>query len=264
MTGRSELLIVDDDVDIVEELQEFLEAEGYRCHGATTAVDARRQFAQAPRVGVVMVDLRMPDQDGLSLLHDLKRDAKNRPFESIVFTGYGGEEDVIAALRLGVFDYQKKPVDIDALRESVRRAEQRLKEQQRARTMESELSRRLDMLSESLAGFSAELGELRSRVGAGRPLAAPRLDRGMDSNNGNGSAAAPPPIWSNLTARQWDVLQCIGRGCNNYQIACELGISENTVKLHVSHILKVTGMTNRTQLALALTRETMNMRDASG
>lgn len=260
MAGRSELLIVDDDADIVEELQEFLENEGYRCYGATNASDARRKFGTTPGVGIVMVDLRMPDQDGLSLLHDLKRSAENRPFESIVFTGYGGEDDVIAALRLGVCDYQKKPVDVDALRESVRRAEQRLSERQRARTIESEVSRRLDLLSESLAGFSAELGDLRSRVGAKQTLAVPRLDSGAAADGATGA----PPIWPNLTARQWDVLQCIGRGCNNYQIACELGISENTVKLHVSHILKVTGMKNRTQLALALTRQTMSMRDASG
>lgn len=44
----------------------------------------------------------------------------------------------------------------------------------------------------------------------------------------------------------------VSKGKTNYQIACELGITENTVKLYVSQVLRLTHMHNRTQLALAL------------
>ena len=44
----------------------------------------------------------------------------------------------------------------------------------------------------------------------------------------------------------------VSKGQTNYQIACDLGITENTVKLYVSQVLRLTHMNNRTQLALAL------------
>ena len=44
----------------------------------------------------------------------------------------------------------------------------------------------------------------------------------------------------------------VSKGLTNYQIACDLGITENTVKLYVSQVLRLTHMNNRTQLALAL------------
>ena len=47
------------------------------------------------------------------------------------------------------------------------------------------------------------------------------------------------------------------KGQTNYQIACELGITENTVKLYVSQVLRQTHMHNRTQLALALGNSTV-------
>src|SRR5690606_26994914 len=55
-----------------------------------------------------------------------------------------------------------------------------------------------------------------------------------------------------LSPRQLAVARLVGKGLTNYQIACELGITENTVKLYVSQVLRLTHMHNRTQLALAL------------
>ena len=53
-----------------------------------------------------------------------------------------------------------------------------------------------------------------------------------------------------LTARQTQVIDYIVKGCSNKEIAYELGISEGTIKLHVSSILKILKVTNRTQAAL--------------
>ena len=61
-----------------------------------------------------------------------------------------------------------------------------------------------------------------------------------------------PAIFNQLSPRQLDVARLVGKGQTNYQIACELGITENTVKLYVSQVLRLTHMHNRTQLALAL------------
>src|SRR5690606_36213281 len=60
------------------------------------------------------------------------------------------------------------------------------------------------------------------------------------------------PGLASLSPRQLEVAQLIARGMTNYQISCELGISENTVKLYVSQVLRATNMHNRTMLALAM------------
>jgi DNA-binding NarL/FixJ family response regulator len=53
-----------------------------------------------------------------------------------------------------------------------------------------------------------------------------------------------------ITDRQFDILSCISRGHSNKQIARELGLSENTVKVHVSAMLKSLGLSNRTQAGI--------------
>src|SRR5690606_22848409 len=65
-------------------------------------------------------------------------------------------------------------------------------------------------------------------------------------------AAQLSDLFAPLSPRQLDVARLVAKGQTNYQIACELGITENTVKLYVSQVLRLTHMHNRTQLALAL------------
>jgi len=53
-----------------------------------------------------------------------------------------------------------------------------------------------------------------------------------------------------ITGRQMDILRCVSRGCSNKNIARELDLSENTVKVHVSAMLKSLGLSNRTQAGI--------------
>lgn len=130
MTRSCELLIVDDEVDIVEELVDYLDSEGYVCHGAATPSAARELFQAYPEIGIVLVDLRMPAEDGLTLLRGLRDLAGDeRYFEAIILTGHGSENNVIEAMRHGVGDYQKKPIDPRELLASLERAQKRLDEQ---------------------------------------------------------------------------------------------------------------------------------------
>jgi two-component system, NarL family, response regulator LiaR len=66
-------------------------------------------------------------------------------------------------------------------------------------------------------------------------------------------SAEPDPLGA-LTARERDVLACLGRGLTNRQIASELVIAEKTVKTHVSSILAKLGVADRTQAAIAAVR----------
>jgi len=64
------------------------------------------------------------------------------------------------------------------------------------------------------------------------------------------AGTASPPPGETLTAREQDVLACLGRGLSNKEIASELFIGEKTVKTHVSSILAKLGLADRTQAAL--------------
>jgi len=75
------------------------------------------------------------------------------------------------------------------------------------------------------------------------PAPSPAAGRSDDS-------AAPSP-GDGLTARQVQVLACLGQGKSNKHIARELDLSENTVKIHVAAILRALGVDNRTQAAMA-------------
>ncbi|MBT8768871.1 hypothetical protein J7302_22455 [Pseudomonas sp. DB1] len=61
-----------------------------------------------------------------------------------------------------------------------------------------------------------------------------------------------PPPFDMLSQRQLEVARRISKGMTNFQTACELGLTENTVKLYVSQILRLTLTNSRMQLALAM------------
>jgi len=72
----------------------------------------------------------------------------------------------------------------------------------------------------------------------------------MPSADPTRRAVIPPIAVSELTPRELAVLALLGRGQSNKRIARELDLSEATVKVHVRHIMRKVGATNRTQVAL--------------
>jgi len=82
----------------------------------------------------------------------------------------------------------------------------------------------------------------------------------QSADNNSDLSVEIPVLFEKLSPRQLDVAKLVSKGQTNYQIACELGITENTVKLYVSQVLRLTHMHNRTQLALALSPNTSGQR----
>ena len=113
------LLVVDDDDTVRETLVEFFGALGHAARGAATATEARRLLADhAP--DVALVDLRLPDADGLRLLEVIKADD---PEVAVIFlTGHADVPTAVRAMREGATDFLEKPVDLDVLQTAVERA----------------------------------------------------------------------------------------------------------------------------------------------
>ena len=111
------ILIVDDDAQVVKHLEYLLRAEGYQVAGARNAADVRRTI----RVffpDVVLLDLKLPDTDGLTLMQEIR--AIHPSARYLVMTAYGSIRSAVEATRLGASDYMTKPVDVDELLISLR------------------------------------------------------------------------------------------------------------------------------------------------
>ncbi len=116
-TLKYRILVVDDEPDICEWIRRELEKEG--CYEVAVAYDGAEGFEyfRNNHVDVVIADIKMPVMDGLEMLGKCREHTDD--FVSIVITGYGNHERAIRALKLGVFDYLKKPLSLDDLVTSV-------------------------------------------------------------------------------------------------------------------------------------------------
>ncbi|MBE8594718.1 response regulator transcription factor [Pseudomonas sp. MAFF 301449] len=251
LTSAVKVLVVDDQPLIVEELCEFIENSGYRCVPCESSRHALQRFTEDTEIGLVLCDLHMPDMDGIELVQAMQNIAgKHRAFEAIMLTGRADKQDVIKALRAGISDYYQKPIDLEELLEGLQRQEAALEERQKELHL-GQLNLKLQYLSESINDLYQDLDKVR------------RSPSVADAAEPVGEAPATveiPAIFNQLSPRQLDVARLVGKGQTNYQIACELGITENTVKLYVSQVLRLTHMHNRTQLALALSPSNSVMR----
>lgn len=113
------ILIVDDDVQVVRHLDYLLRAEGYQVAGAHNAAEVR-QTVRVFFPDVVLLDLKLPDTDGLSLMQEIRETHPTARY--LIMTAYGSIKSAVEATRLGASDYMTKPVDVDELLISVRNA----------------------------------------------------------------------------------------------------------------------------------------------
>jgi DNA-binding NtrC family response regulator len=119
------ILIVEDDITLQRAMVAMLKLDGYPLRLARSIAEARTQLAdKAPTV--VLIDLGLPDGSGFELLTDYSETdtalkEEDRPV-MIVTTGDVSLEGAVQALRLGAFDYLTKPINIDLMRITIRRA----------------------------------------------------------------------------------------------------------------------------------------------
>lgn len=124
--AQCHVLIVDDDPVCLEEYAELLESLGYPCQQAPDAATALRMICNDYRIGIVLTDLLMPEMDGLTLLDELSnRFMATRPLLAIVVTGQTSLDIAISAMRSNAIDFLEKPVSLQSLSASLRRASAR-------------------------------------------------------------------------------------------------------------------------------------------
>jgi two-component system phosphate regulon response regulator OmpR len=105
MSDLTTILVVDDECEIRDMLEEYLSKQGFEVHTADGGV-AMRQIVSARKVDVVLLDIRMPGEDGLSLARYLREHAQ---VGIIMVTAAGEAVDRIVGLEMGADDYVTKP-----------------------------------------------------------------------------------------------------------------------------------------------------------
>src|ERR1035437_9280407 len=98
----AQVLVVDDEPDLRTLYELTLLREGYRVEAAGTLAEAW-QILDARKFDTVITDMRLPDGQGLELLHRMV--ALQRTERCIVMTAYGSAENAVEALKAGAFDY---------------------------------------------------------------------------------------------------------------------------------------------------------------
>ena len=114
------ILVVDDEPDIRRLLQEILTDEHYRVVTAENA-QAAREAVRRQRPDLVLLDIWMPDTDGISLLREWS-ESSNLETPVIMISGHGTVETAVEATRLGAYDFIEKPLSMGKLLLTVERA----------------------------------------------------------------------------------------------------------------------------------------------
>lgn len=156
--STAHILVVDDEPDIRELLREILEDEGYDVAVAEDADAARRARLEQPP-DLALLDIWMPDVDGITLLKEWQQGDVAR-FPVIMMSGHGTIETAVEATRLGAHDFVEKPLSLAKLLDTVRTA------LQPARTGAGEMPvpARRNRRRAELVGTSRPLAELRERI----------------------------------------------------------------------------------------------------
>ena len=141
-------LIVEDKESFREYIKEVLKTGGFNVFDTDTGKEAMELF-KSKNIDLVLLDLRLPGKDGISIAKEIKKIDKTVPI--IILTAYGTINNAVTAIKLGVYDFIEKPVDPDRLLYLVERA-----------TREQQLLRENIILREELSkmyGFSRIIGK---------------------------------------------------------------------------------------------------------
>ena len=116
---RRSILVIDDEKIILESLKMFLTEKGYEVETAASVAEGRRKFGTCNPDAAIM-DIRLPDGDGLDLLGELKSNESGVPV--IMITAFHDMDATVKAIKLGATEYITKPIDVDELEKAVSRA----------------------------------------------------------------------------------------------------------------------------------------------
>jgi two-component system nitrogen regulation response regulator NtrX len=152
------ILIVDDEAEIRESLGEILKEDGYAVTSTATASEALVLLRDAS-YDVMLLDIWLPDRDGLDVLTEVRSLAIESTPEVIIISGHGTIETAVRATKLGAFDFLEKPLSIDRTLILLKNAV----EARRLRSENQEFKRQL-LMHVPITGESVSIKALRQQI----------------------------------------------------------------------------------------------------
>jgi DNA-binding NarL/FixJ family response regulator/class 3 adenylate cyclase len=209
--GTIRVLIVDDQALVRAGFRMILDADA-SIEVAGEAADGRQAVSEARRLrpNVVLMDVRMPEMDGIEATRVLLQE-DGADTRVVMLTTFDMDEYVYEALRAGASGFLLKDVPPEQLVEGIR---------------------------------AVASGDALLAPSVTRRVVEEFVRRPPDS------ARTPPPELAELTPREVEVLKLIARGLSNAEIAETLVVSETTVKTHVAHILMKLDLRDRVQVVV--------------
>lgn len=283
------VLIVDDHRVVRHGLQSILEEyPDIQVIGeAANGIEALERDEEL-KPDIMLLDIRMPEMDGIQTITELQK--RGSPTKILVLTTYGEDEYLFPALRAGAHGYLLKTVDDEELANAIRRVErgERLLEPSLVQKVMAGLASGMTTEAtphepepveegvdaaalEYRARFNRRHGEgswerMAARYRNGATLAeiaesfqvSPQAVHGWLDRGGYGARRPMPEngeARQELSTREQEVLQLIATGASNQEIAEQLGVSINTVRVHISKIFEKLGIRSRAEAAAYLRRD---------
>ena len=183
---KDTILIIDDKVKLCETLAKTFGQFGYYCLCAANSRDALRLVNDSP-IHVALLDIMLGEENGIDILQTLRKIRPNLPV--IMMTGYASIETAVQSMKLGAFDYVKKPLDFEQLMQVVDNAIQAAK----SAASPSDAPSRAPDLSAQLITLNPRMLEMYEKV---RKIAATDLPVLIVGENGAGKEVIADAIHS--------------------------------------------------------------------
>jgi DNA-binding NtrC family response regulator len=176
--ARATILVVDDEALIRWSLRERLTAEGYEVIEADTGAAALEKLPEG--VDLVLLDYRLPDTDGVSILKKVKE--FDQDILVILLTAYASVETAVAAMKLGAYHFAHKPFNLDDVSATVARALETTRLRREVRQYRTNAARPYGL--HRIVGASAAMTSLRQLVA--RVAASPASTVLLSGESGTG------------------------------------------------------------------------------
>jgi DNA-binding NarL/FixJ family response regulator len=209
-------IVVADDQNLFREMMiSFLNQDPeIEVTGEATSGEETLQQVRALRPDVVLLDIVMPDIDGIEVTKIIKKEFPET--KVVLLTGYHQEKFIFEALQMGASGYLSKDSSADQVKEAVRTA------------MRGESLLEPKITTQLIHEF------VKLRRTEKEPFKEPRKESAVGS----------------LTAREREILALIAKGKSNQEISTDLFISEYTVKTHISNLFRKLNLNDRVQAVL--------------
>ena len=115
MNNEKEILIIDDDSKNIFALSAVLKAKKFQCISALSAHQGLKMLSSNKNVGVVLMDMMMPEMDGYEAIEKMKNDKELKDIPVIAITAQAMTGDREKCMEAGADGYISKPVDVDEL-----------------------------------------------------------------------------------------------------------------------------------------------------